>query len=200
MPLTEQEAREIKAQLLKQIEKFPEEARENAKKQILAMNSQELEEFLEKNQLIKKSKGIECIFCSIIKGEIPSYKIEENKKAIAVLNINPFSKANTIIIPKKHSDIESLSSAVFSLAKKIAKKIKSKFKPQEIKIETSKIQGHEIINVIPIYENKKLEQKKASEKELKEIQDKLVKKTREKRKLAKKTKEKELPKAPLRIP
>jgi len=43
-----------------------------------------------------------CIFCKIIKGEIPSYKIYEDENFLAFLDINPQSPGHTQVIPKKH--------------------------------------------------------------------------------------------------
>lgn len=43
-----------------------------------------------------------CMFCKIAKGKVPSYKIYENKKVIAFLDINPIAKGHTLVIPKKH--------------------------------------------------------------------------------------------------
>jgi len=45
-----------------------------------------------------------CIFCKIISWEIPSYKIRENKNFIAILDIFPNCKWQTLLIPKKHYD------------------------------------------------------------------------------------------------
>ena len=45
---------------------------------------------------------MDCIFCKIIKGEIPSYKIYEDEYTYAFLDINPVSEGHTIVIPKKH--------------------------------------------------------------------------------------------------
>ncbi|MBU3918685.1 HIT family protein [Patescibacteria group bacterium] len=44
----------------------------------------------------------DCIFCKIVKGEIPCYKIYENKKAIAFLDINPIAKGHILVLPKNH--------------------------------------------------------------------------------------------------
>jgi histidine triad (HIT) family protein len=44
----------------------------------------------------------ECIFCKIVRGEIPSAKVLENKKVLAFLDINPVSKGHTLVIPKAH--------------------------------------------------------------------------------------------------
>ena len=44
----------------------------------------------------------ECIFCKIIKGEIPSRKVFETDNTYAFLDISPMSKGHTIVIPKNH--------------------------------------------------------------------------------------------------
>ncbi len=200
--LSEEQIKDIKEQLLKQIDKVPEEHKEETREQIEAMNPEELEEFLEKNKLIKKQG---CIFCSIAKQEIPSYKIDENQEALAVLEINPVSEGHALILAKEHKTIENIPSSM-QLAQKVAKKIRAVFKPEDIKIETSSAQGHGIINIIPIYKDKKPERKKASESELSEILKKLLEnkepEAEEKPKQAKKRKIrlKNLPKAPRRIP
>ncbi|KAI1760925.1 HIT domain protein [Hypoxylon sp. FL1150] len=44
-----------------------------------------------------------CIFCKIIKGEIPCFKLTENNNALAFLDINPLSKGHALVIPKTHA-------------------------------------------------------------------------------------------------
>ena len=44
----------------------------------------------------------DCIFCLIVEGNSPSWKVMENEYAYAFLNINPATKYHTLIIPKKH--------------------------------------------------------------------------------------------------
>lgn len=46
----------------------------------------------------------DCIFCKIVKGEIPCYKVYEDSNCLVFLDIEPFSKGHILIIPKKHSD------------------------------------------------------------------------------------------------
>lgn len=46
----------------------------------------------------------DCIFCTIIKGDIPSFKIYENDKVLAFADINPITVGHTLIIPKNHSE------------------------------------------------------------------------------------------------
>jgi histidine triad (HIT) family protein len=45
---------------------------------------------------------MDCIFCKIIKGEIPSYKVYEDDNFLAFLDINPKSPGHTQVIPKTH--------------------------------------------------------------------------------------------------
>ena len=66
-----------------------------------------------------------CIFCKIVNGEIPSYKIYEDEKVLAFLDINPTSPGHTLIIPKNHAldlmDIDNnILSHIFNIAKDIA--------------------------------------------------------------------------------
>ncbi|KGO48020.1 Histidine triad (HIT) protein [Penicillium expansum] len=67
-----------------------------------------------------------CIFCKIIKGDIPSLKLFENEKVFAFLDIQPLSRGHALVIPKFHgaklTDIpdEDLLE-ILPVAKKIAK-------------------------------------------------------------------------------
>ena len=44
----------------------------------------------------------DCIFCKIIKGDIPSTKLFENDHVVAFLDIMPASKGHALVVPKKH--------------------------------------------------------------------------------------------------
>jgi diadenosine tetraphosphate (Ap4A) HIT family hydrolase len=214
--LSEEEAKKIKEQIIKQIDSWnvSKEQKTQAKEQIENLKSEELEDFLIKNKLIKTQAGEEnqdkkeevketapeqCPFCLIIEGKLPSYKIDENKDSIAVLEINPLSKGHSIAIPKKHQPIEKISSKALSLSKKVASRIKTRLKAKDISIQSATAFGHGIINIIPLYENEKLERKKAEEAELKELQEKLTAR-KPKTTIIKEKKGKQLEKAPVRIP
>mgnify|MGYP003246665923 CR=1 FL=1 len=43
-----------------------------------------------------------CIFCKIIKGEIPSEKVYEDENVLAFKDINPVAPIHILVIPKKH--------------------------------------------------------------------------------------------------
>jgi len=66
-----------------------------------------------------------CIFCKIIKGEIPSFKLFQSSTVFAFLDIQPLSRGHALVIPKHHgrtlTDIpDSSLGDVLSTAKKIA--------------------------------------------------------------------------------
>ena len=46
----------------------------------------------------------DCIFCKIIEGSIPSFKLYESDKILAFLDINPLSDGHFLIIPKTHAE------------------------------------------------------------------------------------------------
>ncbi|GIU68532.1 MAG: hypothetical protein KatS3mg001_382 [Candidatus Pacearchaeota archaeon] len=179
--LSEKETEKIKKQLIEHIEKsFPEEKKDFAIQKIISMSPHELEEFLVKNNLLKKEIKVECVFCGIVANIIESKKIGETKNSIAVLEINPLSKGHVLIIPKEHfSSSEKIKIDSWKLVKKISKKIKEKLKPKDIKIETVNFFGHEIINLIPLYkgsDEKNLVRKKANFEELEYLKEILSKK------------------------
>ena len=80
-----------------------------------------------------------CIFCKIIKGEVPCYKIYEDEKVLAFLDINALSKGHTLVIPKKHAENifeiepEELE-ALILVVQKLSKRIKERLSPQGINI------------------------------------------------------------------
>lgn len=169
--LGKEQAREVKKQIIEQIKStFPDDKKNDAIQQIEEMNDEEFESFLIQNNLVKSSAGNstntsasqgKCIFCSIAQGDIPSTKVAENKDAVAVLEINPVSKGHVIIIPSKHvSKADEIPQTVFSLAKQLAKKLKTKLKPKDVKIENSNFMGHEVVNVFPVYNNESLKSEK----------------------------------------
>lgn len=65
----------------------------------------------------------DCLFCKIVAGTIPSYKIYEDDKYLAFLDISQFTEGHTIIIPKKHFrfiwDIENVGE-FYEFAVKVA--------------------------------------------------------------------------------
>ena len=70
-----------------------------------------------------------CIFCRIIAGEIPSYKVYEDENCLAFLDIAPVNPGHTLVISKKHhanfeETPEDILCQVISAVKKVGRAIK----------------------------------------------------------------------------
>lgn len=187
----------IKQQIIKQIEStLPESQKSTAISQIEGMNSEQLEEFLKQNNMVQgnQSQGGQCIFCSIIFNDIPSTKVDEDESSIAILEINPVSKGHVIIIPKAHNRGEKDNKKTLELAKKVSDILKKKLSPKEVKIVGSEMFGHDILNVIPVYENESLNspRSQAKKEDLEELGKQLVSKEKKKPRIEKKPKPKKI--------
>ena len=109
-----------------------------------------------------------CIFCKIVKDEIPSVKVWEDEKFLAFLDIFPATEGHTLIIPKKHyENIFDMPKDVLKdsaeVAQKIAFLLKEKLGAEGINLLNSnnKIAGQEVphyhIHVIPRYSKDEFE-------------------------------------------
>ncbi len=196
--LSQEQVQKIKTHLLDQLINFPEDQRKLMRHKIMSMTNKDVEEFISQNNLNhledKSNSEIRnqpaCIFCSIIKGDIPSYKIYEDNNSIAILEINTLSKGHTLLVPKEHIDVKDISSEFTRKAEEIGRKIKETYKPLELKIEKNNILGHSLIEIIPIYGNEK-ERERADENELKKIKEDLQIKEFKKEEIKKETLKKE---------
>ena len=96
------------------------------------------------------------IFTKIVKGEIPSYKVYEDKNFLAFLDINPLKKGHTLVIPKKEVDyIFDIDSKeyqnLWNTAKKIALGMKKVIECNRISIVVMGLEvPHAHIHLIPI--------------------------------------------------
>ena len=72
---------------------------------------------------------MECIFCKIINGDIPSYTVQEDDVVKAFLDINPTTNGNLLIVPKKHyENIIDIDLTTLNHINKVAKKLYSLLK------------------------------------------------------------------------
>ncbi len=128
---------------------------------------------------------MDCIFCKMVKGEIPCYKFYENDKVMAFLDINPDSDGHTLIIPKKHFtdlddiDLDTLNSINIA-SKEIKKSLEKKLGCTGISILQNNGSAQEVkhyhMHLKPYYKGiKTMELKKYPEniKDPKEIYEKL---------------------------
>ena len=95
----------------------------------------------------------DCIFCKIVKGDIPSEKIYEDEKVLAILDIAPLNKGHVLVIPKEHVRWVhelNLDTNIWNVAHKIGKSIVSNLQYNHINFLTL---GYEVkhghIHVIP---------------------------------------------------
>jgi histidine triad (HIT) family protein len=77
---------------------------------------------------------MDCIFCKIVAGEIPCFRLYESDDTLAFMDINPANEGHALVIPKQHSaDIHAVSDAAISstvvTAKKIAAAIEKTLNP-----------------------------------------------------------------------
>ncbi len=106
----------------------------------------------------------DCIFCKIINNEIPSYKIYEDDKVLAFLDVNPMSYGHTLIVPKNHIldyeeiDLETLNH-INKVGKELYIKLKEKLSPNSIQLvqNNGKLQEvkHYHLHLIPYYDEEK---------------------------------------------
>ena len=120
------------------------------------------------------------IFTRIINGEIPCYKIAENDRFFAFLDINPLSKGHTLVVPKHETDYifnlddEELGQMMV-FAKQVAKSIESAIPCKRIAVAVIGLEvPHAHIHLVPITKEGDLDFKKKhlklSQEEFLEIQ------------------------------
>ncbi|OEU46009.1 MAG: histidine triad (HIT) protein [Desulfobacterales bacterium S7086C20] len=82
---------------------------------------------------------MDCIFCKIINGEIPSEKVYEDDKVFAFMDINPLNDGHVLIIPKSHAGTiheigEDDFLAVMSATHKLAAAVRKALNPDGINL------------------------------------------------------------------
>ena len=79
----------------------------------------------------------DCIFCKIVKGEIPCIKIYEDDRVLVFADINPITKGHTLLIPKKHAEnlweiSDADLTAIHTTSKRVAAAIRTALKPSGV--------------------------------------------------------------------
>ncbi|HOM63021.1 MAG TPA: HIT family protein [Dysgonamonadaceae bacterium] len=96
------------------------------------------------------------IFTKIIEGEIPCYKIAEDERFFAFLDINPMSKGHTLVVPKQETDYifdldDTTLSEMIIFAKKIAKAVENAVPCKRVGLMVIGLEvPHAHIHLIPI--------------------------------------------------
>jgi histidine triad (HIT) family protein len=110
----------------------------------------------------------DCIFCKVLAGEIPSEKVYEDEHAVAVMDINPWTRGHLVVFPRKHAadvfeiedgELERVAVAV----KRVATKVRDSLEPDGINLLQSNGSAawqtifHLHVHVIPRYDDDPLE-------------------------------------------
>ena len=110
----------------------------------------------------------DCIFCKIIKGEIPSYTIYEDDNFKAFLDINPITNGHTLLVPKKHYDNlfdldEQLIPRIGNVVKELNVKYKDKLGCEGLTLIQNNGIGQDVkhyhLHLVPRYEKDEIEYK-----------------------------------------
>ena len=102
----------------------------------------------------------DCLFCKIILGQIPSFKIFEDDEILAFMDVNPVAAGHALVIPKFHSkDIHETPAEwvgiAFAGAKRVARAVGKTLEPAGINIVQANGPGakqsvfHLHVHVIP---------------------------------------------------
>ena len=123
------------------------------------------------------------IFTKIINGEIPSYKIAEDDKCYAFLDISPLAEGHTLVVPKQEIDYifdieDELLAQMHIFAKKVAKAIQTAIPCEKVGMAVIGLDvRHAHIHLVPLQEvgdlNFAKEKLKLSDDRMKEIADKI---------------------------
>ena len=100
------------------------------------------------------------IFTRIVRGEIPSYKVAEDERFFAFLDINPLTKGHTLVVPKQETDYlfdldDRTLADMIVFAKRIARKLKEKIECKKVAVVVLGLKvPHAHIHLIPIQDEK----------------------------------------------
>lgn len=124
----------------------------------------------------------DCIFCKIIAGEIPSYKVYEDDETFAFLDINPITDGHTLVVPKQHIRFvhnleEPVYQAVMATVKKVMQALETSLNPARVGVI---IEGFDVdhahVKVVPLFDVKDIQTvhvKETSEEYFREIIEKV---------------------------
>ena len=153
-----------------------------------------MEENLSQEEVNKRIEMMKenCLFCKIIKTEIPSKIIFEDDLCMAFLDINPFSIGHMVLVPKEHFMImQAVPNEVMGhlgiISKSLCNLLNKTYNPKNVEVfiangnGAGQQVGHFCMHIIPIYEDSNLDfttksDVKLNEKELLELTEKLKKK------------------------
>lgn len=139
----------------------------------------------------------DCIFCKIVRDEIPAKKIYEDSGVIAFLDINPANPGHCLVVPKKHSETifdtdEDVLKKTIVITKKLASEIRDKLNADGVNIllnngrHAGQLVSHLHFHIIPRFPDDKVlityQRLQMGEKELNDMQARLTAEDKQKEK------------------
>lgn len=131
-----------------------------------------------------------CIFCQIIEGRMPSYKLYEDDLVMAILDIYPITTGHTLIIPKQHTELlaglpPETAGRMFQVARLVEKAIRDspiRCEATNLVLNNGRAAGQEIphahLHIIPRHRGDgvrfQISQKKASREELEDTSSSIL--------------------------
>lgn len=130
-----------------------------------------------------------CVFCKIVAGEIPSYKLYEDDDVLAFLDIAQVTTGHVLVIPKKHyKDIfaldKDIAQKLFAATVEMAQKLQKNLKINDLNLvnNNGKKAGQEVdhyhLHLLPRYLDDdvefKFKRQNLSQDEMKKIQEKIL--------------------------
>ncbi len=125
-----------------------------------------------------------CIFCKIVKGEIPCVKIWEDELHLAFLTLGPINPGHTLLIPKKHTDYlfdmeDPEYIKLMEKAKIVSAMLKLSLKPKRVGLAVEGFSvPHVHLHLVPVNNSNELNPERATNPkidELKKIAEKILK-------------------------
>ncbi len=104
----------------------------------------------------------DCVFCSVLRGDIPGERVQEDEHTIAVMDINPFTRGHAVVFPRRHArgllDVEEEELArSFAAARRLARTARERLGCDGINLLTNTERAawqsifHFHVHVIPRY-------------------------------------------------
>lgn len=105
--------------------------------------------------------GSDCIFCRIVSGDLPSRRVYEDDVTLAFLDLAPFHRGHTLVIPKRHvTDVRTADGALTEIApavEKVSALVTDRLGADGVNVFTSAgaVAGQEVfhlhVHVVPRY-------------------------------------------------
>ena len=98
-----------------------------------------------------------CLFCRLVRGDSPSYRVYEDDDFVVLLTIHPINPGHAMVVPKAHIDSfyqveDRLYISMMLLVKRLANAINAAFAPLQVVMETSGVGNRHVhVHVLPVY-------------------------------------------------